>query len=145
MELHTSRFGIVHLDEQAVYAFPKGLPGFEEETQFIIVAPKEEEPFAFLQSTKSPDLAFVIADPFLFYADYDFELSDGMMEELRIASPEDVLVRAIITVPDELDKATINLVAPIIFNGPAMLARQVVLGKTPYSTRHPLFAAVGSR
>jgi flagellar assembly factor FliW len=145
MELQTSRFGVLQVDEEAIYTFSKGIPGFEEETRFIIVAPKEEEPFAFLQSTRNPDLAFVIADPFLFYADYDFELSGSIIAELGIESPEVVLVRSIITIPDELDKATINLVAPIIFNGPARSAKQVVLGKTPYSTRHPLFAAAGSR
>jgi flagellar assembly factor FliW len=145
MELHTSRFGTLQIDEQTVYTFPKGLPGFEEETNFVIVAPKEEEPFAFLQSVHNSELAFVIADPFLFYADYDFELSDSIVAELGIDSPAEVLVRSIITVPDELDKATINLVAPIIFNGPAMTAKQVVLGNTPYTTRHPLFAAAGSR
>ena len=145
MELQTSRFGILEVDEHTIYTFPKGLPGFEEATKFIIVAPKEEEPFAFLQSIQKDDLAFVIADPFLFCDDYDFELSDSIIAELGIDSPAEVLVRSIITIPDELDKATINLVAPIIFNGPAMIAKQVVLGKTPYSTRHPLFAAAGSR
>jgi len=145
MELKTSRFGVLEIDEHDIYTFPKGLPGFEAETRFVIVAPAEEEPFAFLQSLQSENLAFVIADPFLFYADYDFELSDSIVAELGIESPADVLVRSIVTIPQELDQATINLVAPIIFNGPARSAKQVVLGKTPYSTRHPLFAAAGSR
>jgi len=145
MELRTSRFGTLQVEEREIYTFERGLPGFEQHKAFVIVSPEEDEPFAFLQSVSDPELAFIIVDPFLFYRDYDFELSDAVAEELKIESPEQVVVRAIISIRGELESATINLVAPIIINAEARLGKQVVLGKSPYTTRHPLFAAERNR
>ena len=145
MELVTSRFGTIEIDERDIYTFGKGLPGFEHLTEYVVVSPAEDEPFAFMQAVRDPEVMFVIADPFLFYTDYDFELSDATAAELKIESPEQVVVRGIVTIREELESATMNLVAPIIFNAESRLGKQVVLGKSPYSTKHPLFAAVQNR
>jgi len=145
MKVTTSRFGEIEIEEEDIVAFPKGLPGFDSYTKYVIVSPEQDEPFAYLQSLQDKDLVFIITDPFLFYPEYDFELSESAVAELGIESPGNVLVRSIISIPNELDQATINLVAPIIINGETRLGKQVVLGKTPYQTRHPLFAAVESK
>jgi len=145
MKVMTSRFGEIEIEQADILTFPRGLPGFEACTQFVIISPEQDEPFSYLQSTQEEELVFIIADPFTFYVDYDFELTDGTVSELGIESPDDIVVRSIITIPDELEKATINLVAPIIINGTSRVGKQVVLGKTPYTTRHLLFAAAEAR
>ncbi|XEC95376.1 flagellar assembly protein FliW [Paenibacillus tarimensis] len=141
MEVQTSRFGELNVMEKELYTFPKGIPGFEDQTSFIIVAPEEDRPFAFLQSAANPELVFVIADPFLFYPDYDFEIPEPVLTELNIESSDQVLVRSIINTSNGLEAATINLVAPILFNAEAQLGKQVVFGKSPYTTKQPLFVA----
>jgi|CeladaMinimDraft_18_1061708.scaffolds.fasta_scaffold00758_8 flagellar assembly factor FliW len=145
MELKTSRFGTIVVDEREIYAFERGIPGFEDHKAFVIVSPEEDEPFSFLQSVSDPDLAFIMIDPFLFYRHYEFELPDNVAQELKITTPEQVVVRAIVTIRDKLESSTINLVAPIIINAEARLGRQVVLDKSAYTTRHPLFAAERNR
>jgi flagellar assembly factor FliW len=141
IELLTNRFGYLNISENDIYTFSKGIPGFEEQTSFIIVAPEQDDPFSFLQSVAAGDLAFVITDPFLFYPDYEFEIPESALSELNIQSKEQVMVRSIITIPDKLEAATINLVAPIVLNVDGRLGKQVVLGKSPYTTKHSLFRA----
>ena len=51
MKLQTSRFGQISISEDDIYTFSNGIPGFENQTTFVVVAPEEDEPFAFLQST----------------------------------------------------------------------------------------------
>ncbi|UVI29894.1 flagellar assembly protein FliW [Paenibacillus spongiae] len=141
MKLLTNRFGEIELNEDHLYTFAKGIPGFETHHKFVLLAPEQDEPFKFLQAVEDPELMFVIADPFLFYPDYEFDLPDSAIEELGIQSPDQVRVHAIISIHGDLESATVNLVAPVIMNRSSKLAKQVVLSKTAYSTRHPLFAA----
>ncbi|MBD2845832.1 flagellar assembly protein FliW [Paenibacillus sp. IB182496] len=140
MEVQTSHFGLLDVPESELIRFPKGLPGFEECTLFIMVSPEEDEPFSFLQSAQRMELVFVVADPFLFYAEYDFELPHAALAELNISSPEQVLIRGIISMGDDPAKTSINLVAPIVVNTDARIGKQVVLAATQYKTRHPIFS-----
>lgn len=142
MELQTSRFGQLTVSEDEIYAFTNGIPGFEDQTAFVVIAPEEDQPFAFLQSTADENLNFVITDPFLFYPEYDFEIPDAALTELQVDSIEQLMIRSIINIGEQLDAATINLVAPVVFNIDSRVGRQVVLGRTSYTTRHPLFKSV---
>ena len=65
MLIETSTWGSLEITEEQIYEFPKGIPGFEKETRFALLT-LEQGPFAYLQSLKVKELAFVIADPFVF-------------------------------------------------------------------------------
>lgn len=81
-----------------------------------------------------------MTDPFVFFSDYSFELDDANMEELGIATPEDILVCTLISIPPTgIPDMTTNLLAPVVFNKNTMEAKQVVLEKSPYTTKHRLF------
>ncbi|MBW7454273.1 flagellar assembly protein FliW [Paenibacillus sepulcri] len=140
MQLRTERFGEINISKEDIYIFTKGIPGFEEHTGFVIIAPEDDQPFAFLQSVNDEKLNFLIADPFLFYPEYEFEIPSSALAELGVDSVEQVMVRSIINIDNSLESATINLVAPVVFNTSRRVAKQVVLGRTSYMTRHPLFA-----
>lgn len=141
MELQTSRFGQLKVLEDEIYTFSNGIPGFEDQTAFVVIAPEEDQPFSYLQSTTDENLNFVITDPFLFYPEYDFEIPESAVVDLGITSIEQVMVRSIISIRERLDTATINLIAPVVFNLDNRTAKQVVLGRTTYLTKHLLFAA----
>lgn len=145
MEIQTERFGIMTISEEEVYKFPRGIPGFESQTSFVIIAPEQDEPFAYLQSVTDSKIVFVIADPFLFYSEYEFELPESTATELLIKSPEQVIVRSIITVGEDLALATINLIAPIVFNASSRLGKQVVLSQSSYTPKQPLFAIASEK
>ena len=136
----TSRFGEIEVDEKKVVQFKDGIPAFEDEHEFVILPYEEESPYYFMQSLKSPDLAFLLTIPFLFFQDYTFEVDDATIKELDIKNQEDVFYYAMVTIPNgSIRYMTANLVAPIILNAATMKAKQVVLEKSNYTTKHRLF------
>ena len=133
--------GSIHVEQGDIYSFPHGIPGFEEHKQFVIVQPDPATPFAYFHSMEQTELVLLVTNPFLFYPSYDFEVPDQLTEDLRIEDREDVAVWCVVTVPEQMEKATVNLLAPIIVNVKARVGRQTILTNTVYITKHALFEA----
>lgn len=136
MIIETLAWGNLEVQEEQLYHFSKGIPGFEDENDFVLIA-MEGTPFWVLQSLDNKSLSFLLGDPFAFYPDYEFELPSDEAEELEIVSQ--VIVRCMITFKEQAEQSTINLLAPIVLNPERLLGKQVVLHKTPYHTKHSLF------
>lgn len=139
MIIHSTRFGEIEASEEKLLQFPNGLPGFQNEKQFAFLPYSKDNPFAFLQSTSDPDLTFVIVDPFIFFKDYEFTLADEILAEMGLSKKVVPDIFNIVRIAGSLESATANLMAPIIVNWKTRIAIQVVLEKSPYTTRHHLF------
>lgn len=135
----TTRFGEIEYNADEVIYFPKGILGFEDDVKYLLIKPDLESPFAFLQSIITPELTFVVAEPFSFYHEYEFELAESVKEELEIEKIEDVAIWSILTIPEDFQKATINLLAPIIINVNKRIAKQIVLNESKHSIKSPLY------
>lgn len=139
-KIDTLRFGELEVEEKDVVKFDNGIPAFEDEHEFVVLPYEEGTPYMFMQSLTTPELAFLMTDPFVFFPEYTFELDDGNMEQLGIKTMEDVLVCTLISTPRSgVADMTTNLLAPVVINRHTMQARQVVLEKTQYTTKHRLF------
>lgn len=139
-KVYTSRFGEIEVDEQKIVHFKNGIPAFEEEHEFIILPYDEESPYYFMQSLKSPDLAFLLTIPFLFFPDYSFEIDEETVTELDITNQDEIFYYTMVTIPNgSIRYMTANLLAPIVLNSKNMQAKQVVLEKSNYTTKHRLF------
>ncbi|MCC5910842.1 MAG: flagellar assembly protein FliW [Clostridiaceae bacterium] len=137
MKLNTKNFGELKISESNILYFQDGLPGFQDLTKFIVIQnPEEGHPFHWLQSVEDENLAFVIINPFAFKSDYDFNLSNNTIEKLEIKAPEDVTVYNIVVIPEDINKMTANLRAPIIINTKNNKAKQIVLDDENYHTKH---------
>ena len=97
-KVYTSRFGEMEVDEKKIVHFKDGIPAFEDEHEFVILPYEEDSPYYFMQSLKSPDLAFLLTIPFLFFNDYTFELDDVTVKELGIKESENVFYYTMITI-----------------------------------------------
>lgn len=133
--------GSIDIEHGDIYSFIHGIPGFEDSKRFVIVQSEPGTPFVYFQSLDRSELVLLAADPFLFFPEYDFEVSEQVTEELGIESRGDVAVWCVVTIPEKMDDATINLLAPIIVNRRSRAGRQTILTSTNYVTKHPLFAA----
>lgn len=140
MKLNTKNFGEIEIDNQKIIHFPEGIPGFEDERQFVIINTEDEEnPFGWLQSVTNPDLAFVIINPFFAYPNYDIIIPETAQKKLKINDEKDVVVFSIVVVPEDMEKMTANLLGPIIININEKLGKQVILDDDRYSTKHYIF------
>ncbi|MFM9279938.1 flagellar assembly protein FliW [Paenibacillus jiagnxiensis] len=125
-----------------IFHFPKGLPGFEELHEFYLQ--EHNEIFSLLSAVDQPAVSFITVNPFDFHADYEFELSGEITEELSIQDESQVAVRCIVTWHSQRSLTTVNLLAPIIFNTEKHAGKQIILQNTSYTTKHPLWNTAGS-
>ncbi|MDF9840138.1 MULTISPECIES: flagellar assembly protein FliW [unclassified Paenibacillus] len=135
MIIETLSMGRLEVSEEQLYHFPKGIPGFEEETDYALIT-LEDTPFWVLQSLKEQGVSFLLTNPFDFYPGYEFELPDEEAAELQIEV--EVLIRSIITLHENTEQSTINLLAPIVFNPAKRLGKQIVIHSRTYHTKHIL-------
>ena len=141
-KVNTLRFGEIEVEEEKVVHFEDGIPAFEDEHEFLIIPYDDESPYVFLQSITTPDLAFLMTMPFVFFPEYEFELDDESQNKLGIKTQEDMLIYTLLTIPGgKVAEMTANLMAPVVLNQNTMQARQVVLDKSRYTTKHRLFPA----
>ena len=139
-KVNTLRFGEVDVAEDKIVHFADGIPAFEDEHEFVIVPYDDESPYVFLQSLITPDLAFLMTMPFVFFPDYEFELDDENQKKLSLTRQEDMLIYTLITVNGgKVQNMTANLMAPVVLNTANMQARQIVLDRSSYTTKHRLF------
>ncbi|MFD0957915.1 flagellar assembly protein FliW [Paenibacillus chungangensis] len=139
MIIQTTQLGKIEYQHKDVITFIKGIPGFKEQRKYVTVK-IEDSPFMYLQSVDKEELAFIVVSPFEFFPDYEFELSATVKDDLNIQQEADLLIVNIVTIRDDLAKATINLAAPIILNVKEQLGMQYIISDKMYSTRQLLFA-----
>lgn len=135
MKLHTKYLGEIVVDKEKIINFPKGLPGFPDETEFIILDFPNNTAFQLLQSIKTSALAFVITNPYLFYQEYTLNLDNSLVDLLGIKHQEDVAVYSIVTLNNPFSESTLNLRAPIIINSARFEGKQFILNDSDYSSR----------
>ncbi|MGD6776474.1 flagellar assembly protein FliW [Sutcliffiella horikoshii] len=139
MKIATKYHGLIEVLEEEVVRFPNGLPGFLEEKEFAVIPFSEDGMFIILQSVQTPELGFVLTNPFTFYPEYDFNLENQAVDALELDSPEDVTVYTVLTMADPFHLTTANLQAPVVVNAKKKLGKQVILTGSPYQTKHKLF------
>lgn len=140
MKITTAYLGEVEINPSEIIQFEHGLPGFEEEKEFVQLPLSGESAFQALQSVNTKDLAFIITTPYVIIPDYSFDLDESVIKALDIKSSEEVAVFVIVSLKDTLETSTVNLKAPIIVNMENKKAKQIIL-QEDYAIRQRLAVA----
>ena len=138
MTIETTRFGKLEIEEGRVIRFPEGLLGFPENKDYVILEHKPDSPFCWLQSMDSPDLAFVMTNPFLVKNDYLENLSANEKGFFSSENGGDIVVFVLVTIPPgQVEKMTVNLLGPLVIDSGSRIGRQVILANSGYDHHHP--------
>jgi len=136
MDVRTTRFGVVTIEDDRVICFPKGLLGFPDLARYCLLQPCDDALFFWLQSVDEPSLAFVVTDPALFVADYSAPIRPEQMESMGLSSLDDAQVFVIVNKVNET--LTGNLQGPLVINTLNRTGEQLVLAEKRWTTRHNL-------
>lgn len=139
MEIETKAMGTVSIVDKQIIELEEGFYGFSQYHRFALVDAKEN-PFIWIQCLDNKDLAFLAIDPFLFRPDYELDIDDALLEPLDLESPSDVVVFALITIPQDGGPITVNLQGPLIINKRNNRAMQAVLTDSRWEIKHDLVA-----
>lgn len=144
MKANTKYFGMVDIDEEKVITFDGGLIGLEEYQKFAVINDVEDEKsvISWLQSLEEPNFALPIIDPLLIKRDYNPIVEDEWLDGLGENKGEDYFVLVTLTVPEDLEKMTANLKAPIVINLNTKKGAQIIVENQDYSVRYPIYAAL---
>lgn len=136
MEIQTTRFGTLEVDDSRIIHVAKGLLGFPQHTRFALIQTSEENYFFWLQSVDEPGLAFVVTDPTIFFKDFDVPVREETRTDLELQ--DDAAIQLFVICNKVDNWLTGNLLGPIVVNAANRQAEQVVLTEKKWTTRQPL-------
>lgn len=144
MQVQTKAMGTIEVAKERIITIPSGLFGFEEYTDFALMD-SEYQPLIWLQSLQDKNLAFLLIDPFLICAEYEVDVDDKSLAKIGITNPADVIVFAIVTVPQDGSPVTANLQGPLIMNKKTRQCIQAILNDPKWTTKHNILEALRKR
>lgn len=140
MIINTLKFGEIEIEDERVFNFVMPIIGFDNLSKFVLLDPKKDTLFKWLQSVEDPTLAFPIISVSALNFDYTINLSDVVIEKLDIKTAETLLIMNITSIPQDNPRGTtINLLAPLVFNVENQKAGQIVLTGSGYDISCPMF------
>jgi flagellar assembly factor FliW len=141
LNIITTRFGEIEVDESKIVDMRAGIIGFEHLKKFMLHIQDEKNPFWWLQSLDEGAIAFVVINPFVVKADYAPVIDDNDTKLLEIESADDVVLLTIVTIRQNPFSVSVNLRAPIVVNAKKKIAKQIILEDPAYPVRYYLTAA----
>ncbi|HDK7167371.1 flagellar assembly protein FliW [Clostridium sporogenes] len=139
MELNTKYHGCIEYEEKDVIYFEKGIPGFEELKKFIIFSVKDNDVFSVFHSIEKEDMGIIVTSPFSIEKDYEIQLEEEQIKNLKLQDEKDTLVLNTVTLNSDINKITANLRAPIVINIKEKIGEQIIINSDKYKVKHPLF------
>ncbi len=131
-----TRMGERTVDLSKVLRFPRGIIGFENHREFVLLQLKEDSPFLMLQAMDDPKVGLMVADPFSFTAEYEIKVADAEQKLLQIEDPTQVAVLVTVTIPHGAPERTaLNLSGPILVNYASRIGLQVPQVDTKYPSK----------
>lgn len=122
-------------NSEKILTFPRGIPGFENYTKYILFHKEENNISAYwLESCDMPKVTFTLVDPRQYGLSYELELTEDEQQLLQIDIVENLGVFLILSKTDETETTTsglnANITGPIIINLDSRLGLQKVLQKS---------------
>lgn len=140
--IQTTDFGQLEITEESILFFPKGLFGFEQINQYVLLHYdlKGDSPIMCLQSIGG-EVSFTVVDPFYFVPEYTPTLSAEELKMLQVQDRSQLRFLAVAVIGDSLEKTVMNLKSPVVLNPANHLGMQIILTEGDYAQRHPLFSS----
>lgn len=145
MQIQTKFHGEINIQADQTWNFPKGLPGFEEEKEFVLLPIESNDIFQVLQSIHTPSTAFIVVSPYTLVENYTFKVDEPTINLLNIEKEQDVFVLSVVSLKDPFESSTINLQAPLIFQSTTKKAKQMILNDNIFSMRHSIGATAATK
>ncbi|MEO5331957.1 MAG: flagellar assembly protein FliW [Magnetococcus sp. YQC-5] len=137
MDIHGTRFGTLKFREEELITLAQGMMGFPNSKRYLMFPYSEDSSFFWLQSVDEPEIAFIVINPFDFFAELEFLIEDADSAAIGLEKGEDLEVFTLLTIPDgKPEEMRTNLAGPVVVNVSNRQGRQVVVKE--YSARQPL-------
>ena len=135
MNINTTRFGALTIDESDVLTFVDGLIGMEACRRWVLLADAQNPALAWLQSLERAEVALAVVSPRRFVPDYECRVAQRDIQPLGLSDPNDAQVLTIISQAN--GSLALNLKAPLVIHLAERLGRQIV-ARDDHAVQHRL-------
>jgi flagellar assembly factor FliW len=149
LSTETRHFGVIQYSEDSIFNFPEGLPGFEDQRQFVLLERPDARPLVFIQSLSAAGLCFIAVPVRAAKSDYELCLPPEDLASLEIATgsqPEigkEVLCLVLVSLQEDRPP-TVNLLSPLVINIRTRRGIQTIQTDSDHSHQHPLLPQEGA-
>jgi len=138
MNISTTKFGGLSIEEADVLTFVDGLIGMEDCQRWVLLADAENSALAWLQSLDRAEVALGVVSPRRFVPDYQVRVAKREIAPLGLDNPSDAQVLAIIS--NVGGTLSLNLKAPLVVHLASRIGRQIV-ARDDHAVQHRLQSA----
>lgn len=139
MLINTKFLESIEIEQKNIISFEHGLPGFNALHNFVLLPVEGNAALNYLQSIEQTDICFILMNPFLIIEDYEINISEEIVANLKIEKPEDTCLYSTLTITENIKDITANLAAPIIINTVNNKAAQEILNDSKYDIKYKLY------
>ena len=127
------------IDSDKILTFPRGIPGFEKYTTYVVYHKEENDISAFwLESCDDPGITFTLVDPGQYGLSYELELNDEERQILQAERAEELGIFMVLSKKANREKSApalnANIAGPIIINPRTRLGLQKVIFRSHLKT-----------
>ena len=135
----SSRFGEISYSEEDVLFFPRGLPAFEKNRNWVLTG-EEDNAIKWLQNIEDGELALPVTTPDAVMPDYNAKIPEDELDLVGSRDHGDLALLIVVSIPESAPwNMTANLRAPILVNLKSRRAVQVIVLNEEYPIRHAVF------
>ncbi len=143
MELaYGNRCALKMVRPENVFSFKEGLLGFQNIKEYIFILNEKVKPFLFMHALDGSDICFVCVDAFTVCPKYNVKLPDSFVESLEVKAPTDVLLLSLVTVTQNVEDISANLVSPIVINMLNKKGRQLVVENSAFPIKYNIWGSI---
>jgi len=142
MNISTTRFGSISIQDDDVLLFVDGLIGMEECRRWVLLADAQNAALGWMQSVDRPDVALAVVSPRRFVPDYRVRVSRRDLQPLELDEPNQAQVLVIVS--ETGGTLAVNLKAPLVIHLEQRLGRQIV-ARDDHAVQHHLSPATRLR
>jgi flagellar assembly factor FliW len=138
VHVRSRRFGTFDVPSERILHFPQGLIGFPSCRRYVILEHRQGSPFKWMLSIDNPELGFAVANPYELVGDYCPPIE--LAARLLATDPTEVALFAVVTIPPDPTRMTVNLMAPVAVDLRTNTARQIVLEDSRFPSSYMLLS-----
>jgi len=130
MEIQSKQLGNQQVNPDTIITFPRGIPGFEDQTRFKLFHQEGSEIVYWLQAVDNEDLTLSVAHPSHFNINYNFVLTDEEEQLLQISDNDKLMILIVLHRDDSgTNQPTIkgSIKSPLVINSEKRIGFQKVL------------------
>jgi len=139
MQLVGTRFGDLEVSAAKVIVFARGLIGFAETRQYVLLEPRAGSRVAWLQSLDVPELAFPVVDGASFGPGYPDPAPSELARDAGLGFED--LATLVVVAANRRQGLVANMLAPVVIDLKGRAGAQVVLDPRRYAAAAPVAEA----